>query len=652
MKPFVGKITKVVMIVMLFYPLTFAGVCHSAETESTGRPATAAGCGYYNVDVRGNRLSLEARHADLRQVLREISRLTGIVIRSMPEVEARVSTSFSGLRLEEALNRITANLGVVFSKDKDGRSWRIERIFVPQSEKGHQRVTDEYSPKWSDKRGVSHNSSSTRGADAQGRKGLSQLQGFSNKGRPAKYVPGEILVRFKEGVPLSEARRVMAEKAMRLKRYNRSADYGVLALPEDISVKEAASRLANHEMISFAEPNYLLSLQEVPNDPRYFEQWALQNMDAEEAWDLEVGCPQVVIAVIDTGVAWDHADLADNIWTNAGEDWVNGNPGNNGEDDDGNGFKDDYLGWDFVADTQDCRDADCEERDANPMDSHGHGTHVAGIVGAISNNNEGVAGVTWHCKVMAVRAAYENGAGTGILEVEDAADAIRYAVDNGAHVLNLSWGDNGDFTPVREAVSYAVENGVVVCAAAGNNNSDTPFFPAAYGDPEADPPGDALMDDLVMAVGTINRYSQKAGNSNYGPWVDVSAPGVGILSTCLGGGYCNKSGTSMAAPQVAGLMGLMFSRFFGWSPLVIRDMVLDSVVVLSQLAVENAASGTINLYDALEVDSLEMARFVEFVAGSFADSDCSPQAPCDGDTNGDGDVDGADLAAIAGLSLN
>lgn len=640
------------MIALLFYPLTSAGVCHSANTKSEGRPATDAGCGYYNVDVGGNRLSLEAKHADLRQILSEISRLTGIVIRSMPGVEARVSTSFSGLRLEEALNRITANLGVVFSKDKDGRSWRIERIFVPQSERGHDPVMGEGRRQGSDKRGVSHNSSSTRGADAQGRKGPSQSHGLSNKGRPARYVPGEILVRFREGISLSEARRVMAEKAMRLKRYNRSADYGVLTLPEDISVKEAASRLANHEMISFAEPNYLLSLQEVPNDPRYVEQWALQNMDAEGAWDLEIGCPEVVIAVIDTGVAWDHADLADNIWTNAGEDWVNGNPGNNGVDDDGNGFIDDYLGWDFVEDAQGCTDADCEDRDADPMDSHGHGTHVAGIVGALSNNGEGVAGVTWHCKVMAVRAGYENSAGAGILEVEDAVDAIRYAVDNGAHVLNLSWGANGDFTLVEEAVSYAVGKGVVVCAAAGNNDSDTPFFPAAYGDPEADPPGDSLMDDLVMAVGAINRDSQKTESSNYGPWVDVSAPGVDILSTCLQGGYCYKSGTSMAAPQVAGLMGLMFSRFPGWSPLVIRDMVLDSVVVLSQMTVENAASGTINLYDALEVDSLEMARFVEFVAGSFADSDCSPQTPCDGDTDGDGDVDGSDLAAIAGLSLN
>ncbi len=631
-------------VAMAAWAFLFNNVCHSAEKKGGGLSQTSPVAGGFRLTVEKDRLSLTAKGASIHEILTEMARLTGAQIDVGQNGDVAITASFQGLPLDQAVGKIAPNRGVVYSQEPGRNRWKAVRIVVPPTDSTASTSSGVSSGRPQDRPQYSDGPSTTFSLKRSPVRPIPRAQERSSteiQGAPSsspKYVPGELLVRFKKSASIDETSRLVAGKGMAVKRQNKAADYTVVSLPESLPVEEAATWLVSHDLVDFAEPNYLLSVQDFLNDPRYFQQWALTNMDAEPAWDLETGRPEVVIAVIDTGVDWDHPDLAANIWYNPGEI-----PGNE-TDDDGNGFIDDHRGWDFVEDAEECVPPDdCSDRDNDPMDVQGHGTHVAGIAGAVTNNDEGIAGVTWGCKIMAVRAGYKDTDGNGKLEIDDAVDAIHYAVDNGAHVLNLSWGGRPKIIPanpddafplIKEAIVYAAQKGVIICAAAGNDGSKNEFWPAAYSDP------------LVLAVGSTDNDNQKASTSNYGDWVDVSAPGVDILSTCVGGSYCNKSGTSMATPHVAGLAGLLFSRFPGWSSMVIKDMILDSVYVVSGLSGQNITSGIINLNYALEVDDLDFSRFTEHIAGSFGVTACGSENPCDGDLDGDGDVDGSDLALL------
>jgi len=227
-------------------------------------------------------------------------------------------------------------------------------------------------------------------------------------------------------------------------------------------------------LIIRAEPNFIAKTQQVPvqqvqiapilpippNDPLYPQQWHLAKVKAEDAWGIERGNPNTVIAVIDTGVRWNHPDLAANIWINSGE------IPNNNLDDDNNGYIDDVRGWDFVETIFPCWPGeDCNTEDNNPNDFHGHGTHVAGIAGAVTNNGIGVAGACWFCKLMAVRAgfAYQPSPTApgpfGALEYDDIAQALTYAADNGADIISMSFGGYDDSQTMENAVNYAYSQG-------------------------------------------------------------------------------------------------------------------------------------------------------------------------------------------------
>jgi subtilisin family serine protease len=300
--------------------------------------------------------------------------------------------------------------------------------------------------------------------------------------------------------------------------------------------------------VEYAELNHVVSICAEPNDPWYASQWALTRIAAAEAWDTCRGSEQIVVAVIDTGIDYTHRDLRDNVWRNEAE--LYGLPG---VDDDDNGYVDDVYGYNFAYNNSD------------PVDDHGHGTHCAGIIAAEGNNGIDTTGVCWKAQIMSIKILDAQGDGTSA----DAVPAIYYAVANGADVISGSWGGPDESQLVKEAVAYARRQGVIVVAAAGNKDTDTPFYPAAYPD--------------VIAVAATEPSDARWYLSNYGNWVDVAAPGRDILSLRAAGALGNTgpdpftsklSGTSMAAPYVAGACALLLAA----NPLLTCDEVEQIVL--------------------------------------------------------------------------
>ena len=351
-------------------------------------------------------------------------------------------------------------------------------------------------------------------------------------------------------------------------------------VPIGMTVEQAVAAYSSRPGVLYAEPDFQVSIAGVPNDPRFDDLYALHNVgqtggtpdadiDAVEAWDVSTGSRNIVVAVIDTGVDWRHPDLADNIWIN--EDEIPGN----GIDDDGNGYVDDVRGWDWV------------NNDNDPMDDNGHGTHVAGTIGAIGNNGIGVAGVSWQVSIMPLKFLSARGSGS----ISNAIKALRYAIDNGADISNNSWGGGGYSQAFKDVLDSGIAKDHLFVAAAGNANNDNdarPSYPASYTSPN------------VIAVAASDDDDLKAGFSNYGATsVDLFAPGVGILSTVPGNRYSYASGTSMAAPHVAGAAAVI-KAYAGGNWQAIKNKILDNVDVKPQFQGLVLTGGRLNLFKALD----------------------------------------------------
>lgn len=335
------------------------------------------------------------------------------------------------------------------------------------------------------------------------------------------------------------------------------------------TVENALADLSSRDGVASAQPDYKLTLSStvVPNDPGYNGAWQYTATAATTAWGVTTGTGATIVAVIDTGVDVTHPDLAANIWRNPRE--IAGN----GRDDDGNGYVDDVTGWNFA------------ENNPNVADSSGHGTHAAGIIGAVGNNGQGVVGVDWRTRIMPLR--FMSGSSGGF--TSDAVRAIDYAVANGARVINQSWGGGPYDAALAAATQRAQAAGVVIVSAAGNyaTNTDTsPFYPAAY----------TVQYDNVVSVAASTPTDQLAAFSNFGRTsVTLAAPGQWITSTAPGGGYVERSGTSMAAPFVAGAVSLLWDAHPDWSYRQVLDKVKTSVDVLPGFAGKVATGGRINL---------------------------------------------------------
>src|ERR1041385_5015433 len=282
----------------------------------------------------------------------------------------------------------------------------------------------------------------------------------------------------------------------------------------------------------------------VPNDPSYGSQWHLATINAAGAWNYFSTGSTIKIAIVDNAVDRAHQDLSGNLWTNPGE------IASNNIDDDGDGYIDDINGYDV---------ADLDNNPNPPNNTFDHGTHCAGISSAKTNNSIGIASIGYSCKLMCVKATSNSASPSS---VTNGYDGIVYAVSAGADVISMSWGGTSNSTTAQNIITWAYNQGVVLVAAAGNSNTNTMFYPAAYTE--------------CIAVAATASGDVKASFSNYGSWVDISAPGNNIYSTLPSNGYGNMSGTSMACPLVAGLAGLMLSLNPILTPTDIRNCIINN----------------------------------------------------------------------------
>lgn len=314
--------------------------------------------------------------------------------------------------------------------------------------------------------------------------------------------PQEIIVKFKQGVTASEASTFHAQVKTTVTSTNQQLGYQVVKVNEGQNMNDVLQHYQSNPNVEYVEPNHEVHAYFTPNDPRYGEQYAPQLVGAEEAWDVTQGSSDVTVAIVDTGVDYTHPDLEEKV----------------------------VKGKDFI------------DNDDDPMDENMHGTHCAGIAAALTNNGVGIAGMAPEVTILAERVLDANGSGT----LDSVAQGITHAADEGADVISLSLGSAQGATTLEEAVNYAASKGSVVVAAAGNESTSSPSYPAYY--------------EAAIAVAATDSNDRIASFSNYGDWVDVAAPGVNILSTVPGGGYQTASGTSMATPLVAGQAALLASQ--------------------------------------------------------------------------------------------
>lgn len=446
-----------------------------------------------------------------------------------------------------------------------------------------------------------------------------------------KIVPGQLLVKMKANAKSKKTGLSNQLRAARLKSY---PELGIeLWKSDNITTIQATLELIeeykNHPEIEFIEPNYLWQAIESakPNDPFFQKLWGLNNtgqnggtvdadIDAPEAYCLEVDYQNVVVGIVDTGIDYTHEDLAENIWQNLGEDadgdgsvlekdslgnWIFDSGDENGIDDDGNGYADDFVGWDFVY------------NDNDPMDLQSHGTHCAGTIGAVTNNEIGINGVAPNAKLAALKFLNDNGTGSTVGAIE----ALNYAVSMGIPITNNSWGGGGFSAVLYEAIENAKANNHLFIAAAGNYNLDNDqynFYPAAYGN------------ENIISVAASDKNDIRSDFSSYGAiTVDLAAPGSQIYSCLPGNGYTYKSGTSMATPHIAGVCAALLGAFPNSDFSLIKNTLINSVDSLPSFEGKCTSEGRVNLHSAL----IEMGAPQNTCNDEDPPVQPDPNLPCD-----------------------
>ena len=432
------------------------------------------------------------------------------------------------------------------------------------------------------------------------------------------YATGEILVKFREDDEAAADGILQAEKIRRQQTH--------IQIQRGQALEALIEQYREREDVLWAEPNYLHFLDDIPNDPLYAEQKSyLELMRIPEAWNHHTGSEEVVIAVLDSGVAFSHPDLAANIWTNPAE------IPDNGIDDDRNGYVDDVHGWDFVGDdpgnaqssVRYADDADPDVRQGNSALGNGidedldhgadgnafHGTFVAGLLAAVGNDGAGIAGCTWNCRIMPLRVFPPDGGAFS----NDIAEAVAYAAANGASVMNLSFSSAARSQAVAEAIENAYTAGLVCVASAGNENSNVARYPAA-------------LPQVIAVAGSgdaVEHPLQRAPFSNWGAYVDVVAPSVSILSSSVVSvgeaqstgeaagtyDYITRSGVSFAVPFVTAMAAWLRSEQDQLSVEGVRALIREQAMNLPDDPEDSPDAGA-------AWDGVGLLRFVREQAAS------------------------------------
>jgi subtilisin family serine protease len=432
------------------------------------------------------------------------------------------------------------------------------------------------------------------------------------------FADGEILVKFKGGAKRAAIARANAGIGAELLETLGDLDWVRVRIPQGMTVAEAIERYRKNGEVEVAQPNFYYHLLATPNDPQYTNAglYGLAKISAPAAWDLTTGSAAVVVADIDTGMRYTHEDLAPNAWTNPGE--IN----NNGADDDGNGFVDDFYGYDF------------RFNDPDPADQNGHGTHTAGTIGAAGNNGVGITGVNWNVKLMTIK-IYSAGAGdTTSAMLVNAYNYVRLMKNRGVNirVTNNSYADCpeacGYDQATKDALDALGEAGVLNVFAAGNNgrNIETqPIYPASYDSPH------------ILTVASSTPTDTRSSFSNFGAVsVDLAAPGSSIYSTTFSSNssYGTMSGTSMAAPHVAGAAALLAAYNPNLSALSLKATLMNTVDVLAGWNGVVKTGGRLNVQRALQNQTvcsfnLSQTSFVAPTKGGTFTVNVTAPANCD-----------------------
>lgn len=411
-------------------------------------------------------------------------------------------------------------------------------------------------------------------------------------------VADHIVVKMKPEATEAELKALVAEYGGRIRKKMYTPGVYLVELKEcTIPALPAALTVFNNKKatVAYAAPDGIAyALETVPNDAEFPSLWGMRNtgqnsgvpgadIEATFAWDISTGSQDIVVGVIDTGVDYNHADLAANIWENPGEtgfDAYGRDKATNGIDDDGNGCVDDVHGYDFAND------------DGDPMDDHFHGTHCSGTIGGVGGNGTGVAGVNWTVKIAGGKFLSDTGSGT----LSDAADSIHYMTVIKVRLTSNSWGGgpwDGTMDPelqlLQDAIAEAGQSNILFVAAAANSATSLYYIPAAF------------TNDNILSVAATDNKDDLASFSNYGTnWVDIGAPGVGIVSCDLGGGYRSLSGTSMATPHVAGAAALLLSIAPQMSCDDVKAILMNTAEPIPSLAGKTVTGARLNVYRALQ----------------------------------------------------
>ncbi|MBK35826.1 MAG: hypothetical protein CME26_09895 [Gemmatimonadetes bacterium] len=385
--------------------------------------------------------------------------------------------------------------------------------------------------------------------------------------------PNEVLVRFAststkpsslfvelEDIRITDVTPIFSPASSRTKPALATPPAYRVTFSSSHSPQEVAALISRRDDVLYAQPNHLFRTLDQPNDPRFGEQ-PLDRIGWSTLRDLLGPLDRrILVGIIDSGIDYTHEDLIGNIWINEAEA-----EGVTGVDDDGNGYIDDIRGWDFTDAPSLPGQGDFVDRDNDPRDESGHGTQVAGVVGAVSDNGLGIAGVA-DCLLMPIRAGLTFSQGGTFLQEDDLAAGILYAVENGAVLLNFSWGGPDRAFVLQDAIRLATQQGVTIVVAAGNTGESPVTFPARA--------------NGVITVGAVDSGDRLASFSSIGPRLDLVAPGVSILGPALNNTYAVRSGTSFAAPHVTGLAALLLARDPSWNAQQIRGALTSTAIDL------------------------------------------------------------------------